>query len=76
MRLHLSRRSLQVCFDDVLGLSPLQAIRALRLNGARRSLRAAAACGQGVQDVQDQELVSVSGRKQRSGCGRSLMSRN
>lgn len=50
-RLHLSRRSLQVCFDDVLGLSPLQAIRALRLNGARRSLRAAAACGQGVQDV-------------------------
>ncbi len=50
-RLHLSRRSLQVCFDDVLGLSPLQAIRALRLNGARRSLRSAAARGQGVQDV-------------------------
>ncbi|MFG5410038.1 helix-turn-helix domain-containing protein [Piscinibacter sakaiensis] len=36
-RLHLSRRTLQYCFEDVLGLSPLQALRALRLNGARRS---------------------------------------
>ncbi|GAP37497.1 transcriptional regulator, AraC family [Piscinibacter sakaiensis] len=50
-RLHLSRRTLQYCFEDVLGLSPLQALRALRLNGARRSLREAAARGQGVQDV-------------------------
>lgn len=50
-RLHLSRRTLQYCFEDVLGLSPLQAIRALRLNGARRSLRAATVSGQGVQDV-------------------------
>lgn len=50
-QLHLSRRTLQYCFEDVLGLSPLQAIRALRLNGARRSLRTAAAQGQGVQDV-------------------------
>jgi AraC family ethanolamine operon transcriptional activator len=49
--LHLSRRTLQYCFEDVLGLSPMQAIRALRLNGARRALREAVGGGLGVQDV-------------------------
>lgn len=50
-QLHVSRRTLQYCFEEVLGLSPMQAVRALRLNGARRQLRAAAAQGQVVQDV-------------------------
>ncbi|MEK8028670.1 helix-turn-helix domain-containing protein [Pseudaquabacterium rugosum] len=50
-QLHVSRRTLQYCFEDVLGLSPLQALRALRLNEVRRGLRAAAATGQGVHDV-------------------------
>lgn len=38
--LHVSRRTLQYCFEDVLGLSPAQYVRVLRLNGARRELRA------------------------------------
>jgi len=50
-QLHVSRRTLQYCFEDVLGLSPLQYLRAIRLNGVRRQLRQAAAQGQSVQDV-------------------------
>jgi AraC family ethanolamine operon transcriptional activator len=50
-QLHVSRRTLQYCFEDVMGLSPIQYLRAIRLNGARRHLRAAALQGQGVQDV-------------------------
>ena len=49
--LHVSRRTLQYVFEDQLGLSPLQALRAQRLNGARRQLRQVAAQGLGVQDV-------------------------
>jgi AraC family transcriptional regulator, ethanolamine operon transcriptional activator len=49
--LHVSRRTLQYCFEDVLGLSPVQALRTLRLNGVRRALRHAAHQGLGVQDV-------------------------
>ncbi|MBY0437577.1 MAG: helix-turn-helix domain-containing protein [Burkholderiales bacterium] len=36
--LEVSRRTLQYCFQDVLGLSPIAYLRALRFNGARRSL--------------------------------------
>jgi len=50
-QLHVSRRTLQYCFEDVLGLSPLQYLRAIRLNGARRHLRQAALHQQSVQDV-------------------------
>ena len=37
--LFVSRRTLQYCFDDVLGMAPLHYLRILRLNGARRDLR-------------------------------------
>ncbi|MFM2252605.1 MAG: hypothetical protein RJB68_942 [Pseudomonadota bacterium] len=37
--LHVSRRTLQYCFEDVLGMTPVQTLRILRLNGARRDLR-------------------------------------
>lgn len=50
-QLHVSRRTLQYCFEDVLGLSPLQYLRAIRLNGARRQLRQASLRQQSVQDV-------------------------
>lgn len=39
-RFHLSRRALQYCFEDITGMSPMAYLRALRLNGARRELRA------------------------------------
>lgn len=38
-QLHVSRRTLQYCFEDVLGMTPLHYLRILRLNGARRDLR-------------------------------------
>jgi AraC family ethanolamine operon transcriptional activator len=59
-QLHVSRRTLQYCFEDVIGLSPVQYLRAIRLNGVRRQLRALARDPQrapganaatGVQDV-------------------------
>jgi len=37
-RLHVSRRTLQYCFEDVLGISPIQYLRIIRLNRARRAL--------------------------------------
>ncbi|MDH4451254.1 MAG: helix-turn-helix domain-containing protein [Rhodoferax sp.] len=37
-RLFVSRRTLQYCFEDVLGMTPVQYLRILRLNGARRDL--------------------------------------
>ncbi len=49
-RVGASRRKLNYCFQDVLGTSPTQYLRALRLNGARRSLREGGA-GTTVQDV-------------------------
>lgn len=39
--LYVSRRTLQYCFEDVLGINPVQYLRILRLNGARRQLREA-----------------------------------
>lgn len=38
-----SRRRLETCFQDVLGTSPARYLRAVRLNGVRRELRAGAA---------------------------------
>ncbi|MBV8625114.1 MAG: helix-turn-helix domain-containing protein [Herbaspirillum sp.] len=35
---HVSRRTLQYCFEDVLGMSPMTYLRSLRLNGVRRAL--------------------------------------
>lgn len=50
-QLHVSRRTLQYCFEDVLGFSPIQYLRAIRLNGARRHLREPNPCHQTVHDV-------------------------
>ena len=49
-RVGASRRKLNYCFQDVLGTSPTQYLRALRLNGVRRSLREAAPSAT-VQDI-------------------------
>ncbi|QCP47721.1 helix-turn-helix domain-containing protein [Trinickia violacea] len=37
-QLHVSRRTLQYCFQDVLGMAPATFLRTIRLNGARRDL--------------------------------------
>lgn len=37
--LHVTRRTLQNCFQDVLGMSPVAYLRAVRLNAVRRTLR-------------------------------------
>ncbi len=50
-RLHVSRRTLQYCFQDVLGMAPAHYVRALRLNGARRDLCNASRDSRSVQDV-------------------------
>jgi AraC family ethanolamine operon transcriptional activator len=42
-QLHVSRRTLQYCFQDVLGMTPIAYLRAIRLNGVRRELCGAAA---------------------------------
>jgi AraC family ethanolamine operon transcriptional activator len=47
-RVAASRRKLNYCFREVLGTSPVKYLRAVRLNGVRRELRAGA-CS--VQDV-------------------------
>lgn len=50
-RLHVSRRTLQYCFEDVLGMAPASYLRAIRLNGARRDLSNASRDARSVQDV-------------------------
>jgi AraC family ethanolamine operon transcriptional activator len=50
-RLHVSRRTLQYCFQDVLDMAPATYLRAIRLNGARRDLSAASREARSVQDV-------------------------
>jgi len=50
-RLHVSRRTLQYCFEGVLGMSPIQYLRIIRLNGARRELREHAPKARMVSDV-------------------------
>ncbi|MDR2614837.1 MAG: helix-turn-helix domain-containing protein [Candidatus Accumulibacter sp.] len=50
--LYVSRRTLQNCFQEVLGVCPLSYIKALRLNAVRRALKEGALCGsRTVQDV-------------------------
>jgi AraC family ethanolamine operon transcriptional activator len=51
--LHVSRRTLQYCFEDVLGISPMTYLRSLRLNGVRRQLLQGVAEGihTGIGDV-------------------------
>jgi AraC family ethanolamine operon transcriptional activator len=50
-RLHLTRRTLQNHFQSVVGLSPADFLKAVRLNACRRQLRAASAHELSVQDV-------------------------
>ncbi|MGH8777599.1 helix-turn-helix domain-containing protein [Paraburkholderia sp.] len=50
-QLLVSRRTLQYCFQDVLGMAPATYLRALRLNGARRELGDARQRARSVQDV-------------------------
>jgi AraC family transcriptional regulator, ethanolamine operon transcriptional activator len=50
-RLHVSRRTLQYCFQDVLGMAPATYLRTIRLNGARRDLSNASSESRSVQDV-------------------------
>jgi len=51
-QLHVSRRTLQYCFQDVLGMAPATFLRTIRLNGARRDLSGNASGGAlTVQDV-------------------------
>jgi len=40
---HVSRRTLQYCFEETLGMTPMSYLRAIRLNGARRDLSSAQA---------------------------------
>jgi AraC family ethanolamine operon transcriptional activator len=48
---HVSRRTLQYCFEDVLGISPVVYLRCLRLNGIRRALLDEAAPERGIGGV-------------------------
>ena len=50
-RLHVSRRTLQYCFQDVLGMAPATYLRTIRLNGARRDLCNASRESRSVQDI-------------------------
>ncbi|TKC88681.1 helix-turn-helix domain-containing protein [Trinickia terrae] len=47
----VSRRTLQYCFEDVLGVAPLAYLKAVRLNGARRALKSRQAPSLGVGDI-------------------------
>lgn len=47
----VSRRTLQYCFQEVLGMPPAAYLRTIRLNGARRDLRNTASCHATVQDI-------------------------
>ena len=49
--LGVSRRTLQYSFQEVLGINPVAFLRAMRLNGVRRDLRAASRPGDAVQDI-------------------------
>ncbi|MFT4015134.1 MAG: helix-turn-helix domain-containing protein [Paracoccus sp. (in: a-proteobacteria)] len=45
--LHVSRRTLQYCFQEAVGAKPATYLRAVRMNGARRSIKA----GESVTDA-------------------------
>lgn len=48
---HVSRRTLQNCFYEVLGISPMTCLRNIRLNAVRRELRNPLSTHHSVQDV-------------------------
>lgn len=50
-QLGVSRRTLQYSFQEVLGINPVAFLRAMRLNGVRRDLKAASRAGGSVQDI-------------------------
>ncbi|MBP1208254.1 AraC family ethanolamine operon transcriptional activator [Duganella sp. 1411] len=52
-RVHVSRRTLQYCFEDVLGMSPMLYLRLMRLNGVRRQLNQGAPGRVAIGDVAD-----------------------
>lgn len=49
--LHVSRRTLQYSFQEVLGINPVRFLRAMRLNGSRRDLKAGSRPRDSVQDI-------------------------
>lgn len=51
VELGVSRRTLQYSFQEVLGTNPVRFLRAMRLNGVRRDLRAGTAPADSVQDI-------------------------
>lgn len=51
LHLGISRRTLQYSFQDVLDLTPVRFLRAMRLNGARRALKEAEAGRDTVTDI-------------------------
>ena len=51
VQLSVSRRTLQYSFQEVLGISALRLLRAIRLNGVRRDLKAIKPPAQSVQDI-------------------------
>jgi AraC family ethanolamine operon transcriptional activator len=51
LQLCVSRRTLQYSFQQVLGLNPVRYLRALRLNGVRRDLKAVAPGAGSVLDI-------------------------
>jgi AraC family transcriptional regulator, ethanolamine operon transcriptional activator len=52
-QVHVSRRTLQYCFEDVLGMSPMLYLRMMRLNGVRRQLNDGAPGEVAIGDVAD-----------------------
>ena len=52
-QVHVSRRTLQYCFEDVLGMSPMLYLRMMRLNGVRRQLNDQAPGQVAIGDVAD-----------------------
>ena len=51
VELGVSRRTLQYSFQEVLGINPVRFLRAMRLNGVRRDMRAGTAPAGSVQDI-------------------------
>lgn len=50
-RLHMTRRTLQNCFQEVLGMSPLAFVRSVQLNAVRQALRDPAQEQQTIQEI-------------------------
>lgn len=51
VKLNISRRMLNYCFQEVLETNPVQYLRTLRLNGVRRDLRECAGTSQAIRDI-------------------------